>query len=82
MIEELLDLPVEPEISWSDFLSLSQVKNLLLLNPTMTLLDVTPNGMPDTFTDEEKMRRQLFSMGIKKTVNSLGVSEYQDIKED
>jgi hypothetical protein len=82
MLEETLDLPVQPEITWSDFESLAQVKNLMLLNPTMTLLDVTPDGMPDRFTDEQQLTRQLANMGIKKSVKANGASEYQDIVEE
>jgi hypothetical protein len=54
MLEEALELPVTPEISWSDFEQLKAVKELLLANPTMHLQDVTPRGMPDKFTEEQE----------------------------
>lgn len=62
MTEHTLDLPVTPEITWHDFERLEQVQNLLLMNPTMTLHDVTPDGMPDWFTDEEQMLNQKANM--------------------
>jgi hypothetical protein len=62
MSEHVLELPVTPEIKWHDFESLEQVQELLLLNPTMRLQDVTPEGMPDWFTDEEQMIRQIANM--------------------
>lgn len=60
--EHTLDLPVTPEITWHDFERLELVQNLLLMNPTMTLHDVTPDGMPDWFTDEEQMLNQKANM--------------------
>jgi hypothetical protein len=62
MTEHLLELPVTPEITYYDFERLKEVKELLLLNPTMRLHDVTPEGMPDWFTDEEIMLRQKANM--------------------
>ena len=62
MTEHTLDLPVTPEITWHDFERLEQVQNLLLMNPTMRLHDVTPDGMPDWFTDEEQMLNQKANM--------------------
>jgi hypothetical protein len=62
MQEHDLDLPVTPEITYYDFERLKEVKELLLLNPTMQLQDVTPHGMPDRFTDEEMMSRQKANM--------------------
>jgi hypothetical protein len=62
MQEHDLDLPVTPEITYHDFLNLKEVKELLLLNPTMSLQDVTPDGMPDRFTDEEIMSNQRANM--------------------
>jgi hypothetical protein len=62
MTEHLLDLPVTPEITYYDFERLKEVKELLLMNPTMRLHDVTPDGMPDWFTDEEMMARQKANM--------------------
>jgi hypothetical protein len=57
-----MELPVSPEITYHDFERLELVKELLLLNPTMRLQDVTPDGMPDKFTDEEQMSRQIANM--------------------
>ena len=82
IIEESMDLPVNDTANWAEFMSMSAIKELLLMNPTMTIVDVTPDGMPDWFTDEEKMTRQLANMGIKKTLNAKGVSEYADIDLD
>jgi hypothetical protein len=82
MIEESLDLPLDDTANYTEFMQLPAVKELLLMNPTMRLQDVTPDGMPDWFSDEEKMTRQLVNMGIKKTLNSKGVSEYANIDLD
>ena len=52
--EHTLDLPVEQEITWEDFENLKPVKDITLMNPTMRIIDITPDGMPDVFTDEEQ----------------------------
>lgn len=62
MTEHTLELPVTPEITYYDFERLKEVKELLLMNPTMRLQDVTPDGMPDRFTDDEQMLRQKANM--------------------
>ena len=62
MQEHDLDLPVTPEITYYDFERLKEVKELLLLNPTMRLQDVTPDGMPDRYTDDEIMSNQKANM--------------------
>jgi hypothetical protein len=82
IIEESLDLPVDDTANYSEFMSMRAVRELMLMNPTMTIIDVTPDGMPNSFTDEERMRRQLENMGIRKTLNAKGVSEYADIDTD
>lgn len=58
MQEHDLDLPVTPEITYHEFLGIKEVKELLIMNPTMQLQDVTPEGMPDWFSDEEFLQRQ------------------------
>lgn len=55
MLEHELDLPVTPEITWQDFVQQRAVKDLLLMNPTMRLQDITPDGMPKEFTEEEQL---------------------------
>jgi hypothetical protein len=82
MLEETLTLPITDQATWDEFKSLAAVKNLLLLNPTMTILDVTPDGMPDRFTDEQQLTNQLTAMGIKRSRNLKGVSEYETIDSD
>ena len=82
MLEQTLDLPVDDTANYSEFMSMSAVKDLLIMNPTMTLVDVTPDGMPDSFSDEERMRRQLLNMGIKKSLKENGAPEYEDIEEE
>ena len=66
MLEHTVDLPVTPEITWQDFEQLTPVRELLLLNPTMRLQDVTPDGMPKEFTDDEWMTLQQRHMGGAK----------------
>jgi hypothetical protein len=81
MIEETLDLPITDQATWDEFVSMRAVKSLLLLNPTMRILDVTPDGMPDRFTDEQQLTNQLNAMGIKRSRNEKGVSVYEEDTE-
>jgi hypothetical protein len=53
MQEHTLDLPVEPEITWQDFVNLAEVRELRLQDPSMWLQDVTPQGMPDSYSEED-----------------------------
>jgi hypothetical protein len=53
-----MDLPVTPEITWPDFVNLEPVRQLLARHPSMRLQDVTPDGMPDWFTDEDWLKLQ------------------------
>jgi hypothetical protein len=80
MHEETLDLPVEDTIGWEDFVQLSLVRECLLMHPAMKLLDVTPHGMPDWFSDAEQQQRQLANMGLKKTQAIGHAPEYEDIE--
>jgi hypothetical protein len=82
MVEETLDLPVDDTIQWEDFVQLRGVRECLLLHPTMKLIDVTPDGMPDWFSDEEKMTRQLANMGLRKSTTDRGAPQYEDIDQD
>ena len=79
MLEHTLNLPITDQATWDDFVSMSAVRELLLMNPTMTILDVTPDGMPDRFNDGESLLIQLGHMGLKKTQNALGATEYEEI---
>jgi hypothetical protein len=65
MSEHTVDLPVTPQVTWQDFEQLTAIKQLLLLNPTMRLHDITPDGMPDWFTDDDWMRIQQAHTGGK-----------------
>lgn len=76
--EETLDLPVSDDISWQDFVQLTLVKNLLLSAPSMQLIDITPEGMPDRFSEGDLMRIQLGYQGLRKQVTELG-SSYLEI---
>ena len=80
MLEETLDLPVTDDITWQDFVKLSKVKDLLLLNPTMRLHDVTPDGMPSWFTDEQILLITLEHQGIRKRQNQSGATVYEDLE--
>ena len=62
MLTHTLELAVTPEITWQDFERLEQVRELLLLNPTTHLQDVTPDGMSDWFSDEQLMWNQIANM--------------------
>ena len=80
MLEETLDLPVEDSITWQDFTQLRKVRDLLLLNPTMRLHDVTPDGMPNWYTDDQLLRITLHHQGIRKTQGATGVTVYEDLE--
>ena len=82
MVEETLDLPVDDTIQWADFVQLGRVRECLLMHPTMRLIDVTPDGMPESFTDAEQQQRQLANMGLRKSINDQGAPQYEDIDED
>ena len=79
MLEETVDLPVEDSISWHDFSQLSKVKHLLLMNPTMRLHDVTPDGMPSWYTDEQILRITLQHQGLRKSQKDTGATVYEDL---
>lgn len=78
-MEETLDLPVEPTISWSDFVSLSAVRELTLLNPHMTVCDVSPWDMPASFTDEQMKTIQLSNMGLRRNQVEGYAPKYVDL---
>jgi hypothetical protein len=78
MLEETVSLPVSDDISWQDFVQLAAVKNILLINPSMQLVDVSPEGMPDRFNEGDIMRIQLSHQGLRKQVSELG-SSYEEI---
>jgi len=48
--EHTLDLPVNEEISWQDFVQLSPVRQL-----PGQVIDITPDGMPNQYTDPEQL---------------------------
>ena len=74
--EVTLDLPISPEATWLQFCSLPEVVSL------GKILDVTPDGMPDRFTDEEALNRQLANMGYKKSRKDNGQPVYEELDED
>jgi hypothetical protein len=78
MLEETLDLPVEDSITWADFVQLRLVKDLILTNPSMQIIDITPQGMPDTFTSEQMLANSLKQQGLRKGQNVLGQTTYQE----
>jgi hypothetical protein len=80
MQEHSLDLPCTDEARYEDFIQLESVRDLLLMHPTMRVQDVTPDGMPDWFSDAEQQSRQLANMGLKKTQALGHAPEYEDIE--
>lgn len=82
MLEQQVSLPVEDTITWADFVSLRSVRDCLLLHPTMRLIDVTPGGMPDTFTDEQSRELQLTRMGLRKSTTTKGAPQYEHFDAD
>ena len=81
MLEHSLDLACTDGATWAEFIALPAVKDLQLMNPTMKILDVTPDGMPDWFSDAEQQSRQLANMGMKKTQVVGYAPEYQELGE-
>jgi hypothetical protein len=79
MSEHTLDLACTDDITWEDFAQLRSVKDLMLMNPTMTILDVTPDGMPDWFSDGELMSRQLTNFGLKVTREAFKQTVYEEL---
>ena len=79
MLESTVDLPVTDDISWHDFSQLSQIKHLLMLNPSMRLHDVTPDGMPSWYTDDQLLRIQLQHQGLRKSQADTGATVYEDL---
>lgn len=79
MSEHTLDLACTDDITWEDFIQLRSVKDLMLINPTMTILDVTPDGMPDIFTDTEMQFRQLSNLGLKVTREAFKQTVYEEL---
>ena len=80
MTEQSLDLPCTDEARYEEFMQLEAVKDLLLMNPTMTILDVTPDGMPDWFSDGDMMDSQLRNCGIKAIREPNKQTVYEDIE--
>jgi hypothetical protein len=76
MHEEQLDLPVTDNITWADFINLRQVRDCLLMHPSMRLLDVTPDGMPNIYTDEQQRINQLGHINLAKEVDRRGAPVY------
>jgi len=74
--EVTLTLPITPEATWLQFCSLPEVRTLGAIQ------DVTPEGMPVRFTDEEALMRQLANMGYKKSRKLNGQPLYEEIAED
>jgi hypothetical protein len=73
--EVTLDLPISPEATWLQFCSLPEVK---ILGP---LLDITPDGMPDRWTEDEWMIMTIRNMGYKKSRKDNGQPLYEEIDE-
>jgi len=74
--EVTLTLPITPEATWLQFCSLPEVQFLGAIQ------DVTPEGMPVRFTDEEALMRQLANMGYKKSRKDNGQPVYEEIDEE
>jgi hypothetical protein len=79
MLEQSLDLPITDDATYEQFMQLASVKELLLMNPTMTILDVTPDGMPDWFSDGDMMLRQLTNFGIKAVREPFKQTVYEEL---
>ena len=78
MLEETLDLPVEDTISWTDFVQLRLVKDLLLTNPSMEIIDITPVGMPNSYSAEQQLINTLRHQGLRKGQNAMGHTSYEE----
>ena len=80
LLEHTVNLPVEDTITWHDFVQLSAVREVMMLNPTCELVDVTPDGMPDWFTDDQLLQITLNHQGIRKRQNQSGATVYEDLE--
>lgn len=78
ILEETLDLPVEDTISWADFVQLRLVKDLLLANPSMEIVDITPIGMPNSYSAEQQLINTLRHQGLRKGQNAMGQTSYEE----
>jgi hypothetical protein len=78
MLEETLDLPVEDTISWHDFVQLRLVRDLLLSNPSMEIIDITPAGMPNSYSAEQQLINTLRHQGLRKGQNAMGQTSYEE----
>ena len=78
MLEEILDLPVEDTITWTDFVQLRLVKDLLLANPSMEIIDISPTGMPNSYSAEQMLINTLRHQGIRKGQNAQGHTSYEE----
>jgi len=75
-VETTLDLQISPEATWLQFCSLPEVE---ILGP---ILDITPDGMPDKYTDEELLTLTIRNMGYKKSRKDTGTSLYEEIDQE
>jgi hypothetical protein len=73
----ILDLPLEETDSIQAF---EQHPDVVALG--QSVLDITPDGMPDRFTDEEMMTILLRHQGIRRgAFKSNGLAEYISVEE-
>lgn len=76
-VTHTLDLPLEDTDSLNAFEQHPQVKALGL-----PVIDITPDGMPDRYTDEEQMTITLRHQGIRRGGDyTNGLAEYIKIEE-
>lgn len=82
LFDESITLPVSMEITWEDFVNLRPVKELLSSYVNCEIVDITPEGMPDKFTEAETLDNILEHQGMKKTRNAQGLSVYEELESD
>lgn len=76
-ITHTLDLPLEETDSLEAFEQHPEIRAL-----GQPILDITPDGMPDRFTDEEMMTILLRHQGIRRgALKSNGLAEYVPVEE-
>jgi hypothetical protein len=73
----LLEVAVQQTVSWAEFVARPEVTDL-----GEAVIDVTPDGMPDRFSEEMRMACQLREMGLRREIPETGAPKYFKLKAE